>query len=121
MHRSISTLLTTLLVFITVLPTVTSADTTGTAQNSFNSQATNQPSDSQTSPFSLAYLAYQGYLKSQGIPSNGALIAAIADGTITAQDVMQAAIAANWLPQQTLTDQSYRWALEMQLNGLTQD
>jgi hypothetical protein len=73
----------------------------------------------QLSPFNLAFLAYQGYLEDQGIPSDGDLRNAITSGTITAQDIMQAAVKANRLSEQTLGDQGYRNNLEVQLKGLT--
>ncbi|MFB2894488.1 hypothetical protein ACE1CI_16380 [Aerosakkonemataceae cyanobacterium BLCC-F50] len=121
MKRSISTLLTTLLFSAAVLPTAVSAQHIRETQTSFNPHLTNLTSTNQISPFNLAYLAYQGYFADQGIPSNGALIDAIATGTVTAQDLMQAAVKANRLPEQTLTDRSYRWALEGELNGLAKD
>ncbi len=121
MRRSISTLLTTLLFSAAILPAAVSAQTTGAAQTSLNPQVTNQLSATQVSPFNLAYLAYQGYLEDQGIPSNGALIDAIATGTVTAQDLMQAAVKANRLPEQTLTARGYRSALETELNDLKEE
>lgn len=121
MKRSISTLLTTLLFSAAILPAAASAQTTEATRTSLNPHVTNSMSANQVSPFDLAYLAYQGYLENQGIPSNGALIDAIATGTVGAQDLMQAAVKANRLPEQTLSDRGYRWALEGELNGLTQD
>jgi hypothetical protein len=70
------------------------------------------------SPFDLTHLAYQGNLKDQGIPGYGALIDAISFGRVTAQTVMQAAVRANRLPAETLTDRSYRSALQAQLYNL---
>lgn len=121
MRRSISTLLTTLLLCAAILPAAAQAQTTKAAPTSLNPYAANQPSANQLMPFNLAYLAYQGYLKDQGIPSNGALIDAIASRTITAQDIIQAAVKANRLPEQTLSDQGYRHNLEDQLQGFTAD
>jgi hypothetical protein len=114
MNRSISTLLTTLLFSAVILPG------TAYAQTSFNPQVASHAAR-QVSPFNLAYLAYQGYLKDQGIPSNGALINAIASGTVTAEDLMQSAVKANHLPEQTLTDRGYRSALKEALKGLAED
>lgn len=115
MKRSISILLTTLLFSAAILPAA------AYAQTSFNPHTTNSTSANQVSPFNLAYLAYQGYLEDQGIPSNGALSDAIATGKVTAQDLMQAAVKANRLPEQTLTNRGYRSALEAELNGLAED
>ena len=118
MRRSISMLLTTLLLFTAILP---AAAQTKTAPTSFNPYVAKQLSTNQLNSFNLATLAYQGYLKDQGIPSNGALMSAIASGVITAQDIIQAAVKANRLPEQTLLDRGYRHNLEDQLQGFTQD
>ncbi|MFB2769146.1 hypothetical protein ACE1AT_07595 [Pelatocladus sp. BLCC-F211] len=118
MQRSISVVLTTLLLSATISPAVAQAQT---APTSLNPYAANQSRANQLKPFNLAYLAYQGYLKDQGIPSSGTLIDAIASGTITAQDIIQAAVKANRLPEQTLNDQGYRFNLEEQLQGFTAD
>jgi hypothetical protein len=118
MRHSISTLLTTLLLSAAILP---AAAQSKTAPTSLNPYAANQPSANQLKPFNLAYLAYQGFLKDQGIPSNSALIDAIAFGRITAQDIIQAAVKANRLPEQTLSDRGYRHNLEEQLQGFTTD
>lgn len=121
MKRSISTLLTTLLFSAAILPAAGYAQTTGETQTSFNPHVTNSTSVNQVSPFNLAFLAYQGYLEEQGIPSNGTLLDAIATGKITAQNLMQAAVKANRLPEQALSDRGYRSALEGELDGLRED
>jgi hypothetical protein len=121
MQRSISTLLTALLLSAALLPTAVNAQSSKTPQTSLNPYVANQSSTNQLSPFNLAYLAYQGYLKAEGIPSTGGLVDALVSGTITAQDVMQAAVKANRLPPQALNDQGYRSALEGQLQGFTTD
>ena len=120
MRFSISVLITSLLLSGALLPTAVEAQTSEPPRGS-NAAVVNPLSVTPISPFNLTYLAYQGYLKDQGIPDNGALINAIADGKITAQDVMQAAVNANRLPASTLTDSGYRHDLEDQLNGLTAD
>ncbi|MDZ8259211.1 hypothetical protein [Nostoc sp. ChiQUE01b] len=68
-------------------------------------------------PFNLAFLAYQGYLKDQGIPSGGTLLFKYQTGFLTAKDVVQAAIRANKLPAQVLNDQSYVNAVELQMKS----
>jgi hypothetical protein len=121
MRRSISSLLTTLMFSAAILPTAVYAQGTQTSPTSLNPYVTNQSSTNQLSPFNLAYLAYRGYLKDQDIPSNNALIEAIVSGTVTAQDVIQAAVKDSWLPEQTLNDRGYRFALEDLLQGFTTD
>ncbi|MEH2329466.1 hypothetical protein [Nostoc sp.] len=68
-------------------------------------------------PFNLAFLAYQGYLKDQGIPSGGTLLFKYQTGYLTAKDVVQAAIRANKLPAQVLNDRSYVNAVELQMRS----
>ncbi|MEH2289339.1 hypothetical protein [Nostoc sp.] len=68
-------------------------------------------------PFNIAFLAYQGYLKNQGIPSGGTLLFKYQTGYLTAKDVVQAAIRANKLPAQILNDQSYVNAVELQMRA----
>jgi hypothetical protein len=121
MKYSISTLIAVALSSAVIFPVAASAQTTGSSQTSLNPYVAHPTSINSVDPFSLAYLAYQGYLKDQGIPSSGALINAIASGTITAQDIMQAAVKANQLPEQTLMDQGYRSGLESELRGLAED
>jgi hypothetical protein len=113
MSRIITNLLTILLISPLILPTTIEAQPT----NASPINASNQNRD-RISPFDLTYLAYQGNLKDRGIPSYGALIDAIAFGRVTAQKVMQAAVRANLLPEQTLSDSSYRSALQTQLYNL---
>jgi hypothetical protein len=121
MRRSISTLLTTLLLSAAILPAAAHAQNTKTSPTSLNPYVANQSSTNQLSPFNLAYLAYHGYLKDQDIPDSGALIDALVSGTVTAQNVMQAAVKANRLSEQTLNDSGYRFALEDLLQGFTTD
>jgi hypothetical protein len=113
MRHSILTLTTILLLSGAIWPTIARAQITVLVDSSKNSMA------EQLSPFNLAFLSYQGYLEAQGIPSDGSLRDVIASGTVTAQDIMQAAVKANRLSEQTLGDQGYRNNLEVQLKGLT--
>jgi hypothetical protein len=111
MHRSIMTIAATVILLSGGIWPATST-----------AQIAQAPAPSSlTSPFNLAYLAYQGYLEDQGIPSNGALINAIASGTITARDLIQAAIKTNRLPEAITPDQSYRTNLDSFLQGLGQN
>jgi hypothetical protein len=72
----------------------------------------------QPTPFNLAYLAYRGHLKEQGIPSYSLLISAHRAGRISAEDVVRSAVAANRLSPETLSDASYVRAVETQLDTL---
>jgi hypothetical protein len=121
MRRSISTLLATLLLSAALLPASVNAQSTKVSPTSLNPYIANPSSPSRLSPFNLAYLAYRGYLNAEGIPSNGGLIEALVSETITAQDIMQAAVKANRLPEQTLNDRDYRFALENLLQGFIAD
>ncbi|QMS90925.1 hypothetical protein HUN01_26325 [Nostoc edaphicum CCNP1411] len=112
---------------IAFIPGIAGAQTTNTnnsggqintAVNS-NALRKNSTEASYLQPFNTAFLAYQGYLKEQGIPSGGALISAYQIGSLTAKDVVQAAIRANKLPAQVLNDSSYLNAVESQLTSLT--
>jgi hypothetical protein len=105
MLRSIS--IATLLISIAILPPIAQAQT---SSKTYTGQ--------QVSPFNLAYLAYQGYLTDLGIPSDSELLNAISVGKISAQDIIKAAIKANRLSNQTLSDSGYRDNLDQQLKSL---
>ncbi|MFN6485996.1 MULTISPECIES: hypothetical protein [unclassified Nostoc] len=68
-------------------------------------------------PFNIAFLAYQGYLKEQGIPSGGTLLFKYQTGYLTAKNVVKAAIRANKLPAKVLNDQGYVNAVELQMKS----
>jgi hypothetical protein len=72
-------------------------------------------------PFNLVQLGYQGYFKTQGIPSNGAFISAIHSGKVNANALIETAIAAGRLAPETLNNPSYVNAVENQLLSLNQD
>ncbi|MDZ8034594.1 hypothetical protein [Nostoc sp. DedSLP04] len=68
-------------------------------------------------PFNIAFLAYQGYLREQGIPSGGTLLFRYQTGYLTAKDVVKAAIRANKLPAEVLNDRGYVNAVELQMKS----
>ncbi|MDZ7965617.1 MAG: hypothetical protein RM368_11680 [Nostoc sp. DedSLP03] len=68
-------------------------------------------------PFNIAFLAYQGYLKEQGIPSYGTLLFKYQTGYLTGKDVVQAAIRAKKLPAEVLNDRGYVNAVELQMKS----
>lgn len=119
MQYSISALIATLPLCVVILPTAAYAQTT--VPVSLNPSVVNQVFVKQLNPFNLAYLAYQGYLKNQGIPGYGALLIGISSGEITAQNIIQAAVKVNLLPEQSLRDESYRDYVEDQLKELTEE
>ena len=68
-------------------------------------------------PFDAAFLAYQGNLKAQGIPSGSALVSQYQTGSLSALDVVKAAVNAKKLPAQALNDTDYLNAVESQLTS----
>ncbi len=111
MGCSISVPIATLLLSIAILPAAAQSQTTVATTYAVN----------QVQPFNLAYLAYQGYFKDLGIPSNGALLNAISFGKVTAQDIIQAAVKVNRLSEQSISDRSYHDHLEKQLKELAEN
>jgi hypothetical protein len=88
--------------------------------NSVDSSASNLVTlsnvDSQLTPVDLAFFAYRGYLKDQGIPSGQLLAAELEAGNVSAKDIVQAAIKAHRLSEQMLTDPGYLNSLESALD-----
>ncbi|WP_414568255.1 hypothetical protein [Nostoc sp. CCY 9925] len=69
-------------------------------------------------PFNIVFLAYQGYLEGQGIPSMGTLLYEYQIGKVTAKDVVEAGVKANKLPAEVINDEYYLSAVELQLSSL---
>jgi hypothetical protein len=69
-------------------------------------------------PFNLAYMAYQGYFKEQGIPSCQGLISAYETGEVEAEDIIKQAIATNRIPAELANDEGYRLAVDRMLFDL---
>jgi hypothetical protein len=67
-------------------------------------------------PFGLVSLAYQGEYRTQGIPGFGSFQFANSSKTITAKDLIKAAIDANQLTPDAQTDRAYLNAVEQQLS-----
>ena len=88
--------------------------------NSSDSPAASSPSsDAEVSPFDLVRLAYQGFLKEQDIPSGDSFLTAYHTRSVTAEDLVKAAIQANRLSPSFLNDSTYISDVESQLNGLS--
>ncbi|MEH2050238.1 hypothetical protein [Nostoc sp.] len=83
-----------------------------------NNLSTHSTNVSYLKPFDTAFLAYQGNLKVQGIPSGNALLFQYQKGSLTALDVVKAAVNAKKLPAQALNDTGYLNAVESQLTSL---
>lgn len=73
----------------------------------------------QLTPFDLVFLARQGYLQNQGIPSYGVFVTAVGLGQVTAENLVQSAINANRLSSEALNDQGYLNAVNGYLRWLT--
>lgn len=70
---------------------------------------------SRLEPFYLVRLAYQGYFEKEGIPSNGAFLAAVESGKITSIELVKSAIEHGRLAPETLDDSGYLQNVESQL------
>ncbi|MBD1911330.1 MULTISPECIES: hypothetical protein [unclassified Leptolyngbya] len=76
--------------------------------------------DRELTSFNVANLAYQGRLTENGIPSYASLEASVSSGTITAEDVIQAAIDSGRLSETTLQNDAFVTAVERQLQNLVE-
>lgn len=101
--------LTTLALAGAIVPTANAAP--ATAFNPYTAQS----SATQLSPSDLVGLANHGYLRDQGIPSSGALVAQYQLGNITAKDLVDSAVKANRLPAQVAQDANYLRSVDNQL------
>ena len=72
-------------------------------------------------PFDLVTGAYQGRFENQGIPSNAIFLAQVRSNRISAEDLVESAISAGRLSEDTLYDQSYLSSVESFMNNLDQD
>ena len=78
------------------------------------------PANTKLTPFGLVALAYQGAYRMQGVPGFGSFKTGIASKTITAQDLVKAAIDAHQLAPDAQTDSDYLNAIELQLSSTRQ-
>jgi hypothetical protein len=69
-------------------------------------------------PYNLVFLAYQGFLSGEGIPSAMSLIRAYRQQEISAQDLTQAAVKMNRLPATALQDKGFLSDVKTQLDSL---
>ena len=88
-------------------------------QNAYNSPALDTPSfNRQVTPFNLVGLAYQGFLKDQGIPSGGVLINLYQNREIYGKELVEGAVKANRLSPEVLNDSGYIADVDNQLDWL---
>jgi hypothetical protein len=69
-------------------------------------------------PYNLVFLAFQGFLSGEGIPSAMSLIRAYRQNELSAKDLTQAAIKMNRLPATALQDKGYLADVKTQLDEL---
>jgi hypothetical protein len=103
---------------ITLLPGIADSQTTTNTATNANNLPNHSTNISYLQPFDAAFLAYQGELKQQGIPSGATLISEYQIGKVTAVDVVKAAISAKKLPSQVLNEPDYLSAVNSQLTTL---
>lgn len=71
--------------------------------------------------FQLVSLAYDGYFMDQGISGAGAFIDEVERGEVTPVKIVQAGIDDARLMPETINDQAYLHAVELQLSAFAQD
>jgi hypothetical protein len=103
---------------LSVLLLSTAAPAVRSQTTALNPTTLNSTARTQLEPFNLVFLAHRGYFQEQGIPSYSTFTAAYHLGKITAEDIVQAAVKANRLSSEFLTDQGYLRSVEAQLRGL---
>jgi hypothetical protein len=72
------------------------------------------------SPYQIAYIAFQGLLKGQGIPGYGPLCQRLAEKKITGLEISNAATIAGFMPQDQATAE-FNAQVEVQLGILCKD
>ncbi len=72
-------------------------------------------------PVDLVARSYQGSFQNQGIPSYGTFVKAASIGRITAEDLVQAAIASGRLSPETINNRAYLNSVNAQLSTFDND
>jgi hypothetical protein len=78
----------------------------------------NNTANTKLTPFALVNLAYQGEYRTQGIPGFSSLQSAYSNKTVTAKDLVKAAIGANQLTSESQADRNYLNAVDLQLSAI---
>ena len=105
MKRLIATSLSVMLLFASATDSA-KAQTRPGNEVSLNPTLQNKTSR-RLAAFNLVSLAYQGYLKEQGIPSYGNFISEYNQRIFFAKDIVAAGVQAHLLPDDTLMNQEY--------------
>lgn len=69
-------------------------------------------------PFNLVFLAYQGFFESEGISKFNGLVTDHQSGRVSAEDLVQVAIAMRRLSPDTINDRRYLRSVERHLDSL---
>lgn len=77
--------------------------------------------ETKLSSFEVVTLAYQGRLTENGIPGYASLEANVNFGTITAEDIIEAAIASGHLAETSLEDSTFIAEVERHLQNLVEN
>lgn len=75
--------------------------------NKITAQSSQTASINRITPFALISGAYQGRFKNQGIPSNAVFLTKVRSQQITAETLVEAAIANRRLEADAISDQAY--------------
>jgi len=74
--------------------------------------------ETRLSSFNVVSLAYQGRLAESGIPGYSQLAAGTSFGSITAENVIEAAIASGYIPETTRQNTQFIAAVKRHLDSL---
>ncbi|MGK7893475.1 MAG: hypothetical protein AB4372_07595 [Xenococcus sp. (in: cyanobacteria)] len=112
MNRILIGTLSTILLSTIVAPALAQQVTLGSSRNLNVAEIT---------PFDLVTGAYQGHFEDQGIPSSAVFLAQVYSNKISAEDLVNSAISAGRLSDETLYDQSYLNSVESIIDNLDKD
>lgn len=103
---------------LSLLLLAATAQVVSAQETALNPAIVNITSTREITPFNLVTLAHSGYFKQQGIPSYSNFTAAYQMGKIQATDLVRAAIQANRLNLDSLSDRNFLATVEAQLRTL---
>ena len=88
------------------------------AQSKVSINTENARSIVEISPFDLVTAGYQGRFKSQGIPAGGRFVTSLRSNKVTAQDLVETAIASGRLPESAINDSAYLRQVQRTIRNL---